>query len=161
MNENINLCEILKGLEGIELYSTIFGVVKLTKIDSFNSEYPIEFENDQMSCGTVTIDGKYYNGTKGECTLFPSKDQRDWSKFERPIPIDTPMMFAVHATGRWRLGYYFGKSQNLGYHVCYAEGKTSKSHAPYTAENFYPYMIPFDKFNPNDIEESLEYNIQK
>ena len=30
-----------------------------------------------------TTDGRYRYDYNGECTLFPSKDQRDWSKFER------------------------------------------------------------------------------
>lgn len=31
----------------------------------------------------VTRTGMYLLEYEGECTLFPSKDQRDWSKFER------------------------------------------------------------------------------
>ena len=32
----------------------------------------------------VSSEGKYLYSTKGECILFPSKDQRDWSKFTAP-----------------------------------------------------------------------------
>ena len=31
----------------------------------------------------LTADGRYFSQYDGECTLFPSKEQRDWSKFER------------------------------------------------------------------------------
>lgn len=160
MNENLDLTQILKGLEGIELYSTIYGRVKITKI--CNCEYPIEYRTIEgdLRFGSVTSEGLHYKHTPGECTLFPSKDQRDWSNFERPIPQDAPMMFSPCATGRWKLGYYATKCSK-GFHVCFAEGKTSKDNATYITYNYYPYMIPFDKFNPNNIEESLKYNIQK
>lgn len=82
MNENLDLTKILEGCpEGTKLYSTIFGNVSLKEIVS-DREYPII-----MSQGTKTIpitkEGKYILYYDGECTLFPSKDQRDWSKFER------------------------------------------------------------------------------
>lgn len=82
MNENLDLTKILEGCPiGTKLYSTIFGNVSLKEIVS-DREYPII-----MSQGTKTIpitkEGKYILYYDGECTLFPSKDQRDWSKFER------------------------------------------------------------------------------
>ena len=82
MNENIDLTKILEGCPiGTKLYSTIFGNVSLKEIVS-DREYPII-----MSQGTKTIpitkEGKYILYYDGECTLFPDKDQRDWSKFER------------------------------------------------------------------------------
>lgn len=36
------------------------------------------------STTNVTKDGRYDCIYNGECTLFPSKDQRDWSKFTAP-----------------------------------------------------------------------------
>lgn len=85
MNENINLREILKGCEGIKLWSPIFGEVILNKILQY-SDYCIETEckGQKHSC-VFTSDGKYYDGYENsECILFPSSVQRDWSKFEKP-----------------------------------------------------------------------------
>ena len=31
----------------------------------------------------ITVEGRLFPTYNGECILFPSKDQRDWSKFER------------------------------------------------------------------------------
>ena len=80
MNENIDLTKILKDCpKGTKLYSTVFGEVEFDKIE--DSNYPIVFvKADGGNFGT-TANGKHYETYDGECTLFPSKYQRDWSKF--------------------------------------------------------------------------------
>ena len=82
MNENLNLVEILKDCpEGTKLYSTIYGDVEFVKVSN-HLEYPIEVKRRCYSIGSFTNDGRLLAGYNGECTLFPSKDQRDWSKFK-------------------------------------------------------------------------------
>ena len=86
MNENLNLVKILDGCpKGTKLYSTIYGDVTLFEVDS-SGFYPIRLSGivDDEVCNLIfaTEDGKSLYGI-GECTLFPSKDQRDWSKFVR------------------------------------------------------------------------------
>ena len=87
MNENLNLKKILDGCpKGTKLYSTIYGEITFSKIDS-SGYYPIRlnyYREGETFPTTIsfTKDGKSIYGY-GECTLFPSKDQRDWSKFER------------------------------------------------------------------------------
>ena len=85
MNENIDLIKILKNCpKGTKLYSTIFGEVEFIECDILHQI-------------VVTKEDKYYYFTSqgtfiferikyslGECTLFPSKDLRDWSKFSSP-----------------------------------------------------------------------------
>jgi hypothetical protein len=84
MNENLNLAEILKDCpQGTKLYSVIHGEVEFEK-NTYTTDYPIIYKyKDKDGCcwGNVTKDGRFYFSTDGECTLFPSKDQRDWSKF--------------------------------------------------------------------------------
>ena len=82
MNENIDLIKILKDCpEGTTLYSTTLGDVKLIKvITNDKSVYPIVVSDVEKNNESFTADGKMIR-SKGECTLFPSKDQRDWSKF--------------------------------------------------------------------------------
>ena len=85
MNDNIDLTKILKDCpRGTKLYSTIFGEV--------------EFEFEHIHCGShlilckaktertfdINSDGKMFSDYEREYTLFPSKDQRDWSKFTAP-----------------------------------------------------------------------------
>lgn len=89
MNENINLCEILKGCPvGTEFYHAGYGtVVKFVDID-LSSDYPILLalhNNPRYHYANlaVTEKGAINADYEGECLLFPSRDQRDWSKFER------------------------------------------------------------------------------
>ena len=78
MNDNIDLTEILEGCpKGTEFYSPLFVKVVFSNID-LNSTYPIKTDK-----GGFTSDGRYLSDFNGECMLFPTKDQRDWSKFER------------------------------------------------------------------------------
>ena len=81
MNEKLNLVEILKDCpKGTKLYSTNFGVVKFDEIGN-NPNYPIVVSHIG-GFEKFTKDGRLYCICDGECVLFPSKDQRDWSKFK-------------------------------------------------------------------------------
>ena len=89
MNENIDLTKILKGCpKGTELYSTIYGKVRFEGISNY-AESPIEikflnkFTNPSLISAYFAKDGRCSSSYDGECTLFPAKEQRDWSKFER------------------------------------------------------------------------------
>lgn len=84
MNENLNLVEILKDCpKGTELYSTIFGEVTFDKIKE-DQEYPVIFttNNGREITTSVASDGRHLLEFNGECILFPSLEQRDWSKFK-------------------------------------------------------------------------------
>ena len=82
MNKKLNLVEILKDCpKGTKLYSTIFGEVEIVGIYS-DAAYEIKFRAENGTLCSVTSNGRYYNDFDGECTLFPSKEQRDWSKFK-------------------------------------------------------------------------------
>ena len=92
MNENLNLVEILKDCpKGTKLYSTIYGDVEFVKVrQSYYVDFPIEIKLSDNSINNVTRDGKLFVNYSGECTLFPSKDQRDWSKFKTKKPKFDP-----------------------------------------------------------------------
>ena len=89
MNENLDLTKILNGCpNGTKLYSTVLGDVIFMWVNSEDKLYPIVLkahnECTRESCiAYSTTDGRYRYDYNGECTLFPSKDQRDWSKFKR------------------------------------------------------------------------------
>ena len=82
MNENIDLIKILKNCPtGTKFYSSIYGEVLFRNINENNVEYPvIVYSSFYDSVISFTREGRYAN-TLGECTLFPSKEQRDWNKF--------------------------------------------------------------------------------
>ena len=90
MNENIDLTKILKDCpKGTKLYSPIFGDVMFERIDD-NGQYPIivkyksEKVDDWWDYIRFTKEGLFINKINTECTLFPAKDQRNWSKFTAP-----------------------------------------------------------------------------
>lgn len=86
MNENLNLTQVLKGCpKGTKLYSTIYGEVEFIRIDNKSIDYPIDFNTFDGYTISLTSDGRCNKSYDGECTLFPSKDQRDWSKWHRPF----------------------------------------------------------------------------
>lgn len=87
MNENIDLTKILEGCpKGTKFYSANYGVVTFLEISSIG-DYPIRANFPRKGdtfpqVMSITKDGRHLYGY-GECTFFPSKDQRDWSKFIR------------------------------------------------------------------------------
>lgn len=81
MNENLNLTEILKDCpKGTKLYSTVYGEVEFVNAEGLNS-YPICIIT-QGKYEYLTKEGKLFSDFDGECTLFPSREERDWSKFK-------------------------------------------------------------------------------
>lgn len=89
MNEKLNLVEILKDCpEGTKLYSPVFGEVEFESINDIIG--PIIVTTDTGNAECFTADGKMYTYYNGECLLFPSKEQRDWSKFKPKQPKFNP-----------------------------------------------------------------------
>lgn len=83
MNENIDLTKILKDCpKGTKLYSSVYGEVYFKEIRS-DDEYSIITTNGDYNF-TFTKEGLYRVDADGECILFPSREQRDWSKFTAP-----------------------------------------------------------------------------
>ena len=102
MNENIDLTKILKDCPiGWKFYSSVYGDVEFLGVshccpvplhgqdyelylmdDLMRKKYPIRIKSI-FGEYDVSHEGKLRVGA-GECTLFPSRDQRDWSKFTAP-----------------------------------------------------------------------------
>ena len=93
MNENLDLTKILEGCPGgTEFYSSLFGEVAFVGISDGRIIVDCLRINRRFMFNAT---GKYemselrYSDDWGshlhsdECLLFPSKDQRDWSKFVR------------------------------------------------------------------------------
>lgn len=86
MNENINLVEILKDCpKGTKFYSSAYGELIYSGMytDSLDPKIYFIDENNRSIIVGYYRDGRLY-ATKGECTIFPSEYQRDWSKFTAP-----------------------------------------------------------------------------
>ena len=163
MNEDLNLAETLKDCpKGTKLYSTIFGDVELVEVSQREDiAYPIEFKkSNRIPSYYLTKDGRVYKDLDGDCTLFPSKDQRDWSKFEIKKPKFDPktlqpfdkVLVRDNEEGRWVCSFYshyreYGEtlyrymSTNNAYRYCIPYNEDTK-HLVGTAEEapeFYRY----------------------
>ena len=88
MNENIDLTKILKDCpSGWKFYSSIYGDVKFLKVGN-DTDYPIKFsviyKDGVERNSSVSKQGLFLASYDGECAFFPSREQRNWSKFTAP-----------------------------------------------------------------------------
>ena len=82
--QELNLCKILKDCpKGTKLYSTVLGYVIFQGILA-GAVYPIIVTCENGVTEDFTADGKMFIDYDGECTLFPSKEQRSWADFIAP-----------------------------------------------------------------------------
>lgn len=91
----INVAEKLKGCpKGTKLYSPLFGEVEFVRIEIGNPGFSIVVKvldnGIPYSNVSFTAEGKWYNTEQSECLLFPSKDNRDWNKFNLPAKTFKP-----------------------------------------------------------------------
>lgn len=89
----MNIAKILKYCpEGTKLYSTVHGEVTLrTVYDEDSYPYPIYINTSSTKHESLTKEGRLYED-KGECILFPSKNQKNWNKFRIPVKKGDIMM---------------------------------------------------------------------
>ena len=85
MNENIDLTKILKDCpKGETFWSPVFGDIKFHDINQKRNFINIVLENGET--WNINADGTISFGdvTSPEIMLYPSHEQRDWSKFTAP-----------------------------------------------------------------------------
>ena len=151
MNDNINLTEILKGCpKGTKLYSSVYGEVEFESITD-RDPFPIRVTKGYHNYKFSNY-GRLYLSL-GECILFPSKDQRDWSKFERfwdkpkveKFDVNTLQPFDKilardYPDELWGIEFYSHKTGNivkgLLHNWCYAiPFNENTKHLAYTRED--------------------------
>lgn len=106
----LNLCKILKGHEEEIFYSPLFGQVHLYEILT-NTDFPIKVYTDKPeNYWYFTAEGKYHKQyVDAECVLFPSKDQRDWLKWDKENNPKTPKTWSeleVESNDFYRLEHF-------------------------------------------------------
>lgn len=91
----INLVNILKHCpKGTKLYSPIFGEVTLYSVNNKIIDVIATNNSDETTHIRFSRLGRLILGySNAECVLFPSKDQRDWNKFQIPAKRGDIMMF--------------------------------------------------------------------
>lgn len=81
----LDLTKILKDCpNGTLLYSPIFGNVEFAGIYPDRDPYPIALLHDDHQTVYFTCDGRFLDSPYSELLLFPSNDNRDWSKWTKP-----------------------------------------------------------------------------
>ena len=118
MNENIDLTKILKDCPtGFKLYSSVYGEVKFVGIYENHNHLWIDIKVKNNIYVSLTLEGKFSYNYDGECVLFTSKDQRDWSKFTAPWlkkekfdpktlqPFDK-VLVRIFKTAKWRCEHF-------------------------------------------------------
>ena len=161
MNENIDLTKILKDCpKGTKLYSPALGEVAFAAINNYDSSYPITVKTED---GTFcfTKQGKLYDIKQSECLLFPSREQRDWSKFIAPWykkdkfdpktlkPFDKVLVSDEEGKYEWTCKFFSH----------YRDCKLNKYRYTTTA-NVYKYCIPYNddtKHLVGTTDEAPEY----
>lgn len=90
-----NLVSILKHCpEGTKLYSPVFGEVTLYSVNNRRIDVIATNCSDETTHIKFSRLGRLYGEfSDSECVLFPSKDQRDWSKFKIPTKKGDVIMF--------------------------------------------------------------------
>ncbi len=157
MNENLNLVELLKDCpSGTKLYSMVHGEVEFVECQKIPyREIVVRLIDESLEYYTSQglLDGYYY---EGECVLFPSKDLRDWSKFNYKKPKFNPKTFQPFdkvltkslAYGVWQCDFF----SNINDNNCYT---------PYNCiSNVYKQCIPYNDDTKHLIgtsEEAPEY----
>lgn len=85
MNKNLNLVKILKDCpKGTKLYSPALGectLEKLTEDKTFPIQVKYKTKHNTFSELFTKNGYLFFDISDAECMLFPSKDQRDWSKW--------------------------------------------------------------------------------
>lgn len=140
MNENLNLIEILKDCpKGTKLYSPIYGDVEFVCVlQNEGIEYPIQIKMSDDVLDGFTKDGRMFAEYKGECMLFPSREEKNWYNFKPKQPKFDPKTLQpfdkvlVHDENNyWRCNFFS--------HI------TNHKFFPYTtAGDTYSHCIPYN-----------------
>lgn len=138
IEKDLDLTSILKGCEGVELWSDMFGKCKLSRIDP-ELTYQIKVEtfksNGKGYEQCFSKQGKWnVDYPEGKCMLWPSETNRDWSTFKKPVKVDD---------GDWVVCGY----DMTGFEIRkYFDTKSAD----------FEYIIQYDKFRPDLTEEDLK-----
>lgn len=113
--EKINIAELLKDCpKGMELYSPLCGKCVFDRLNM--GTIICKKQNTQEI--TFTSEGYYMLPVfdNCECMIFPSKDQRDWSKFQRPFKDGDVLSndISISIYNGYEDEYYYGCYVALG-----------------------------------------------
>lgn len=141
--QQLNLCEILKDCpKGEMFWSPVFGDVWFYDIDQLTKRVKVRTSGVGSwyinADGTITID----KVTSPEIMLYPSRKQRDWSKFTAPwlkkerfdpktLKAFDKVLVRVFGHHIWKVDFYSHKGEGTEFpYICVG--------------NIYKYCIPYN-----------------
>lgn len=139
-NKKLNLCEILKGKENTKIYCVLFGYGNITEVN--NNFIIVQDKYDTTwyfePNGTYSDD----NCEEGECLLFPSRDNRDWSTFKPKRERFDPKMLKPfdkvlvrdNSDASWKNDFFGFICKNKDYPYCCLHGSITRYCIPYNDE---------------------------
>ena len=86
IEKDLGLTSILKGCEGVELWSDICGACKLDKINKDGLIRVVVCKNESIGFNFLR-DGRFYDFEGAKCLLWPSETNRDWDTFVAPVKV--------------------------------------------------------------------------
>ena len=144
--EKINLCELLNGYEGNKFYSIVLGDCTIERVSKDNIRIKSTTTNRIISVDSY---GNHYSDESGECTLFPSRENRNWSTFKRKKILPENSVVMASAGEKFKLRFYKAGNE------CYSFGM-NKADAKMTSS--WKLIVPIEDY---DMDASFEKNIKK
>ena len=160
MNENIDLTKILKDCPICwKFYSSVYGDVEFIEIyrkpvlrtrenewlgqEIHDCNHNVRFWTTDGIEHSVSSRGEMVKG-RGECTFFPSREQRDWSKFSAPwykkgrfdpktLKAFDKVLVRNYKTTKWRCDH-FSHFDGGNYNPCIASCCSYTFCVPYNEE---------------------------
>ena len=129
--KELDLTKILEGCEGVELFSEVFGVGEVSKVDDF-----VCVKSKKGYLHYFNYNGRLKQYPDGNCLLWPSETNRDWSTFKSPVIVKDD---------DWVVCWFEGAAFEI---LRYAEIKV--------LDYEYDYVVRFEQFNPNLSKEELK-----
>lgn len=148
---SINIAEILKNCpHGTKLYSTIHGEVELKSAGYTTIKVEATNCNREKREAEFNAYGRFLRPyPDAECTLFPARDQRDWTKFRQPLPPLEPNTICLCRTRlcprEWQLRIY---------KPTYTANPQDA--IPSTFLQSFTHIIPQDRFSYDDPDSNLK-----
>lgn len=133
IEKDLGLTSILKGCEGVELWSDICGRCNLDRINHDGVIRVLVNEVNSI-CLNFLPDGRFYDFEGAKCLLWPSETNRDWDTFVAPVKVrDDDWVVCCD---------------------CIENGSAICKYGKLITD--WKYIIPYDKFNLNLSEDELK-----
>lgn len=125
---NLDLTEILQGCEGMTFHSSVHGVASLEQVINNGNA---KFITIRSGYGLSMVLDEFGRANKnGECLIWPSKTNRDWSTFKKPYPLPAKdeLCWTMSSVGNWVPRYATGEISENGLPIFFDRQNKDKKH---------------------------------